>query len=944
MMGMGPERRGAWWSGLFRVQRRGSDRGSTSIDESHTQMKRILHDGWVRCGRVVALGMVLMLGAGAARAQGTLVSGAVHDGEIGGATETDNWTFSGKTGDLFLVRLVAVTRTGNFTPTMRILGPGGAVSASGTSASVSEVSYRAAATGDFTLEVKDGTASRAGTGTYRIQFVRVPGAQTIGGGDDGGELVNGGTQSGAVDKGDLDPWTIPLTTGDTVVVRIGKVTDIDGFVPWLRLVGPDGAVLDNAFAGSACEVLARAPSTGVYTVVVADGSNGRSGSGNYRIHTVRTPGSTEVAAGDEGGVLIPGGTQPGKIHTGDLDVWTVDALTGDSLVVRVGEVADDNGFTPWVRVYAPNGTLVGNGFAGGAAEVAFRATATGTYTVVVADGSNARAGTGTYRIHLAHAPGTPVIAAQDEGGPLTVGGTQEGTIHVGDLDVWTIEANSGDTILVRVGEVVDQNGWVPWVRLYGPDGAPLDNQFNPAASEVTTRASLSGVYTVVVADGSNGRNATGTYRIHAIRAPGTAAIAANDEGGALNNGATQSGTIHVGDLDMWTVNVTSGEMLVVRVGQVSEQNGFVPWLRIYAPNGSLFGNAFSTAACEVAARTTASGVYTVVVGDGTAARAATGSYRIHTSVAPNIPVIDAGDEGGPLVNGGTQPGVIHVGDLDVWTLTAAAGDSILVRVGEVTDEGGFVPWLRLIGPDGAQLDNQFAASAAEVGTRATAAGNYSVIVADGSNGRAATGTYRIHLVKAFAGGAGLSIAAGDEGGALVPGSAAHGKIHVGDLDAWTFTGCEGDSYQFEAIEVGGNTPFVPWIRLYARDGALIGSAFHATSAKLAGGLKADGTYTLVIGDGASGRGEAGEYQITAAGIRAGLVFCPPRKVGGNFSVTGAGGTPQASFVVWTSPDVTRPAAQWTPILTNQFGVYGEFNLIYGIQLDEKSRYIRLLQP
>src|SRR5207249_2177854 len=162
--------------------------------------------------------------------------------------------------------------------------------------------------------------------------------------------------------------------------------------------------------------------------------------------------------------------------------WSFDANAGDGIVVRIGEVVDDTGqFDPWIRLYGPTGVLLGSQQGYAATEIAVTATNTGTFTVVVADGNLSYpyllSDTGTYRIHLAKSPGAFVVDAGDEGGVLTNGAVQAGTIHNGDLDVWSFDADKGDGIVVRIGEVVDDTGqFDPWIRLYGPTGVLLGSQ------------------------------------------------------------------------------------------------------------------------------------------------------------------------------------------------------------------------------------------------------------------------------------------------------------------------------------------------------------------------------------------------------------------------------------------------------------------------------------
>ena len=57
-----------------------------------------------------------------------------------------------------------------------------------------------------------------------------------------------------------------------------------------------------------------------------------------------------------------------------------------------------------------------------------------------------------------------------------------------------------------------------------------------------------------------------------------------------------------------------------------------------------------------------------------------------------------------MVNGTTYLGTIETGDIDAWTFTANAGESIVVRMGEVTSST-LTPQLRLYGPDGVLLDS-----------------------------------------------------------------------------------------------------------------------------------------------------------------------------------------------------------------------------------------------
>ena len=136
----------------------------------------------------------------------------------------------------------------------------------------------------------------------------------------------------------------------------------------------------------------------------------------------------------------------------------------------------------------------------------------------------------------------------------------------------------------------------------------------------------------------------------------------------------------------------------------------------------------------------------------------------------------------------------------------------------------------------------------------------------------------------------------------------------------------------------------PWVRLYGRDGALLNSVSHSATAVINRTAPASGTYTLVVCDaGASGPGQD-LYRLTAPGLSAGAKLCQPLRTPAGLAHSGVGGSAGASFVVLTTTDITTPAALWTPLLTNQFGAFGEFSFTNALNLNQPQQYFRLLIP
>ena len=178
-----------------------------------------------------------------------------------------------------------------------------------------------------------------------------------------------------------------------------------------------------------------------------------------------------MSPGDQGGPLTNGALHTGEILQGDLDVWTFTATAGDRIAVHIGEITDTDDFRPWIRLWAPNGTILASQSGTGAAAIdGIAAPVTGTYLVLVGSFDSGFDGTGTYRLTMTHTPGPITVSAGDQGGPLTNGATHTGEIVQGDLDVWTFTANAGDRIAVHIGEITDNDDFRPWIRLWAPNG------------------------------------------------------------------------------------------------------------------------------------------------------------------------------------------------------------------------------------------------------------------------------------------------------------------------------------------------------------------------------------------------------------------------------------------------------------------------------------------
>src|SRR5437870_1687766 len=346
--------------------------------------------------------------------------------------------------------------TGSFNPT----------APTGTSSTLTVSVGAAVASGVYDLTV-DGSAT---VGARSTPLTLTVGAHAT------GSLVNGRTYSGTISvPGDLDTWTFTATQGDYIALSVGTVTQATAhFAPWIRLLSPTGVLLGNRSTQTgASNIAATAPTSGTYTVIIGSYVGGfYDGTGSYLLTLAQGPGAVVVSAGDQGGPMTDGATNAGSIYQGDFDTWTFTATQGDYIALSVGTVTQTPAhFPPRLPPEPPTGALLGNSSTQtGASNIAATAPTSGTYTVII--GSYVGGfydGTGSYRLTLPEALRVVDVSTGDEGGPMTNGATNAGSIYQGDFDTWTFTATQGDYIALRVDTLTHSTAhFAPWIRLVSP--------------------------------------------------------------------------------------------------------------------------------------------------------------------------------------------------------------------------------------------------------------------------------------------------------------------------------------------------------------------------------------------------------------------------------------------------------------------------------------------
>ncbi|MFN8579516.1 MAG: hypothetical protein U0163_00860 [Gemmatimonadaceae bacterium] len=832
-----------------------------------------------------AEGAAALAAATGIAAGGTLTNGGNNSGSITLAGQVDTWTFTATQGDYIQLAVGEVSSPVDFTPWIQLLDPNSTILGTSWNVAAAQIAVNAPITGTYTVKIATADPGNDATGTYSLILIKSPGTLTTPGGDQGGAMTNGALHTGSIFVGDLDAWTFTATQGDYLQLAVGEVTGSADFTPWIRLISPTGAILGTSWGVGAAQVFSSATVTGTYTVIVSTADNGNDDTGDYQLNLAKAPGTTTVSPGDQGGPITNGVSHTGTITMGDLDVWQIAANPGDYIHVAIGEITGSADFTPWIRLVAPNGAILGTDWNVAAAQIAVNATVAGTYTIIVTTADPGNDATGDYRLTTYHAPGAITTLPGDEGGPMTNGVSHTGTITVGDLDGWTFSANTGDYIQVAVGEITGSTDFTPYIRLVAPNGAIVGTTWGVAAAQLQVNASQTGTYLVMITTADPGNDATGTYQVTLGKAPGTIVVPAGDQGGPLTNGGNNNGTITVGDLDMWTFNGNAGSPIAISIAELTGTTDFTPWIRLVAPNGAVVNTNWNVTVAQINALLPQTGAYTVFVSTADPGNDATGDYRIILEKAGPF-TVPAGDEGGPVVIGSNNPGVITIGDLDRFTFTANQGDAIAISAGEVSGTTDFTPWLRLASPSGQILGNSSSATVAQIHTTATATGTYTVVIGTGDSGNDGTGSYTLTVLRAPGA---FVVPGGDQGGPMTNGATHNGTITVGDLDEWSFTAVQGSPLSLTITKVSGTVDFTPWIKMIAPNAVVLGTNWGPTSATINVVAPATGTYNVFVTTADAGNDATGTYTLTITG--ASLTPRPTNRVAAEAAVNGVSPPP-----------------------------------------------------
>lgn len=497
--------------------------------------------------------------------------------------------------------------------------------------------------------------------------------------------------------GQVERLTFNATQGQTIALQLSNVAttpSISNVGATFAVYAPNVGVISTGtgryasvdMTGAQVINLPNLPVTGTYTVIVMpDGG-------------LPATAQLNLVGGVTGTVPTSGAQQTvASTASGENAYFSFNAQEGANLELTINNLtATGTGYqSAYVTVYNSEGTQISsmsvntNDPAGGNM-LHLWDLAAGNYSVVVSPSSGANGGTMNFNIMLNPDVIEPTIAA---------GAPTEFSIGAGQVQRYTFNANAGDTVTLQFSGVVTtpSGNWLPY-SVYRPDAGVITTSTSAYSSANGSSLTLtmsnlpvSGTYTLIV-NGNDGVAATGTAYL--TDTAGSGPIYSTPT--LQNNGTVQSESgAGAGQSVTMTFDATAGQNMEVYLSDINVAGASTNGVRIdvYNPSGAdLYGYyCYGTSpggGCIQNFYLGVSGTYKIVVSTPWG-----GTLNFNAQVQPAL-------AGGSLTSGDPVSVSLAQGQLERFTFTANAGDSVALNLsGASTTPGGQQVYVAVYRPD-----------------------------------------------------------------------------------------------------------------------------------------------------------------------------------------------------------------------------------------------------
>lgn len=318
----------------------------------------------------------------------------------------------------------------------------------------------------------------------------------------------------------------------------------------------------------------------------------------------------------------------------------------------------------------------------------------------------------------------------------------------------------------------------------------------------------------------------------------------------------------LGGVDSYTFHLNAGESVQIRMADPNHVDtsgtDLYPYIQLIEPGGATTTRGGYVVAAIRNFTANVSGTHEILLSSGYAGGPganATGPYNLYFARMPGA------NELGSLADDDYRAGNIDLGDIDTYTFTGNAGESIQLRLADPNhvNTSDFYPYIHVYDPEG-NLET-------EAGGYVVASirhhvllknGTYTVALSAGrANGlTATTGSYQFYFAR---------IPGANELGNLSASDFRTESIDLGDIDTWTFSASAGGTLSFVMTDLlTPNTDLYCNVMVYGPDGTRLAQEGGYTTATLNNfPLPATGVYTVVAtaGHGNGATATTGDYTL-----------------------------------------------------------------------------------
>jgi PKD repeat protein len=326
----------------------------------------------------------------------TIVSDLVQHSEF------DTYTFQAQPNDRFLVRM---NSNWSLWPHIRVYRPNGTLlDLTLTQQDRNELTVQAATAGIYTMLIGDWEGDDIGNYSMFFQRLNNPGSAAA--------ILPGETLTSTIAQySAFDTYTFQAQPNDRFLVHMNSNWSL---WPHIRVYRPNGTLLDLTLTQQdRNELTVQAATAGTYTMLIGDWEGDDAGEYSLYFQRLNAPAGYQI--------LQSGQTVMGSIDgRSEFDTYIINPLSGTNVLLTMSTSWP---LWPHIRVYRPNGTLLGQtSTVRDYNELTVLAPTNGTYTVLVGDWEGTD--TGNYSLYAQYhqallsvvaVPGSSLVPTDTDG-------------------------------------------------------------------------------------------------------------------------------------------------------------------------------------------------------------------------------------------------------------------------------------------------------------------------------------------------------------------------------------------------------------------------------------------------------------------------------------------------------------------------------------------------